>query len=71
MNITHEEATYFVSNDTITNVAYSENGIQIMYKNGDLKDFAEANDHLSLEHLTRPVIKSFLCYPKDIPAPSW
>ena len=71
MNITHEEATYFVSNDTITNVAYSENGIQIMYKNCDRKDFAEANDHLSLEHLTRPVIKSFLCYPKDIPAPSW
>ncbi|PCJ80696.1 MAG: phosphohydrolase [Bacteroidetes bacterium] len=70
MNLTHEEATYFVSNDTITNIAYSENGIQIMYKNGEIKDFAEANDHLSLEHLMRPVVKSFLCYPKEIKPPN-
>jgi HD superfamily phosphohydrolase len=64
-----DEASYFVSNDTIENQAYTPNGILIKFKDGSIVDFAEANDHLSLKHLTRPVVKSFLCYPKDITAP--
>ena len=64
--LTTDEASYFVSNDTIQNQAYTPNGILIKYKDGSVLDFAEANDHLSLTHLTRPVVKSFLCYPKDI-----
>ena len=67
--LTTDEASYFVSNDTIQNQAYTPNGILIKYKDGSVLDFAEANDHLSLTHLTRPVVKSFLCYPKDITAP--
>jgi HD superfamily phosphohydrolase len=64
-----DEASYFVSNDTIENQAYTPNGILIKFKDGSIVDFAEANDHLSLKHLTRTVVKSFLCYPKDITAP--
>ena len=67
--LTTDEASYFVSNDTIQNQAYTPNGILIKYKDGSVLDFAEANDHLSLTHLTRPVVKSFLCYPKDIVTP--
>ena len=65
-NLSHDEATYFVSNETIENKAYIPNGILIKYKDGTIKDFAESNDHLSLELLTKPVKKSFLCYPKEI-----
>ena len=64
-----DEASYFVSNDTIENRAYTTNGILIKFKDGSIVDFAEASDHLYLKHLTRPVVKSFLCYPKDITSP--
>ena len=64
-----DEASYFVSNDTIENRAYTTNGILIKFKDGSIVDFSEASDHLYLKHLTRPVVKSFLCYPKDITAP--
>ena len=60
-----DEASYFVSNQSIENRAYTPNGIIIKYKDGTTRDFAESNDHLSLELLTKPVKKSFLCYPKD------
>jgi hypothetical protein len=42
-------------------------GILVLYKNGDIRDFAEANDHLNLQLLSKPVEKSFLCYAKDVP----
>ena len=61
-----DEASYFVSNQSIENKAYTPNGILIKYKDGTTRDFAESNDHLSLELLTKPVKKSFLCYPKDL-----
>lgn len=61
-----DEASYFVSNQSIENKAYTPNGIIIKYKDGTTRDFAESNDHLSLELLTKPVKKSFLCYPKDL-----
>ncbi|MBT5147747.1 MAG: HD domain-containing protein [Flavobacteriales bacterium] len=60
-----DEASYFVSNQSIENRAYTPNGIIIKNKDGTTRDFAESNDHLSFELLTKPVRKSFLCYPKD------
>jgi len=60
-----DEASYFVSNQSIENRAYTPNGIIIKYKDGTTRDFAESNDHFSLELLTKPVKKSFLCYPKN------
>ncbi len=61
-----DEASYFVSNQSIENRAYTPNGIIIKYKDGTTRDFAESNDHFSLELLIKPVKKSFLCYPKDL-----
>ena len=67
MNLSEEEAGYFVFSDHITNKAYSVSNdkIQILYKNKEIKDIAEASDMLSLPVLSKIVKKYFLCYPKD------
>ena len=65
-----EEASFLVSNARIDNKAYVPRGILVLYKDGTTQDFAEANDHLNLQLLSRPVEKSFLCYPKELQAPS-
>ncbi len=59
------EAAYFVFSDTIKNSAYSldRDRINILYKNGELKDITEAADTLSLTVLSNPVEKHFLCLP--------
>ena len=65
--LTEEEAKYYVSSDSVDNQPYVEDGIMLKTKGGELVEFAKANDNLSVESLTRKVVKSFLCYPKDIP----
>ena len=65
-----EEASFLVSNARIDNKAYVPKGILVLYKDGTIRDFADANDHLNLQMLSRPVEKSFLCYPKELSAPS-
>ena len=64
--LSSEEAEFLVSNARIDNKAYVPRGIMVLYKDGTIRDFAEANDHLSLQLLSKPVEKSFLCYPKDL-----
>ena len=66
-NISEQEAGFFVIEGEITNSAYdSEAGsIQILYKNGKLKDIKEASD-INLEGLTKTVRKHFVCYPGEI-----
>jgi len=66
---TPEEADFMVSNARIDNKAYVPRGIMVLYKDGQVRDFAEANDHLNLQLLSKPVEKSFLCYAKDVPTP--
>ena len=65
--LTLDDADFMVSNARIDNKAYVPRGILVLYKNGDIRDFAEANDHLNLQLLSKPVEKSFLCYAKDVP----
>ena len=64
--LTEEEAKYYVSFDSVDNQPYIEGGIMLKTKDGELVEFAKANDNLSVESLTRKVVKSFLCYPKDL-----
>ncbi len=66
--LSEEEAIYYVSAGSVDNQPYKKDGIMIKTKKGELVDFAKANDNLSVESLTRKVVKSFLCYPKDMPA---
>lgn len=61
-----EELDYFVYHGEICNQAYdsTKNNIQIIYKNGSLKDVTEASDHLNIQALSNPVYKYYICYPK-------
>ncbi|NEW78146.1 MAG: HD domain-containing protein [Gelidibacter sp.] len=60
------ELDYFVFHGEICNQAYdsTKNNIQIIYKNGTLKDVTEASDHLNIQALSNPVYKYYICYPK-------
>jgi len=64
--ISKEEMAYFVLEGTVENHAYSieKSPINILFKNGRLKDIVVASDHLNLQALTKPVIKHYISYPK-------
>nr|MDP6908086.1 phosphohydrolase [Flavobacteriales bacterium] len=63
-----DEADYFVFTDSIANSAYNlqQDRINILFKNGELKDITEAADTLSLSVLSKPVEKHFLCLPTQL-----
>lgn len=67
-NISIEEAAYFIFTDTIANSAYNlkHDRINILFKNGEVKDLTEAADTLSLSVLSKPVEKHFLCVPAHL-----
>ena len=60
-------ADYLVFEDCISNNAYTANksNINILYKDGALKDIAEASDQLNISALSKAVKKYFVCYPKE------
>jgi HD superfamily phosphohydrolase len=66
-HVNKEEAAFFVIDGEITNSAYdaAAESIEILYKNGKLKDIKEASD-INLEGLTKTVRKHFVCYPGEI-----
>ena len=65
IDITQTE--YLAFHDSISNNAYSANksNINILYKDGSLKDIADASDQLNISALSKPVKKYFFCYPKE------
>jgi len=65
-NLSDSELDYFVYHGKIQNQAYdaTKNNIQILYKNGTIKDVTEASDHLNLQALSNTVYKYYICYPK-------
>jgi hypothetical protein len=67
LGLSEEEVGFFVFTDFITNKAYSikDDKIQILFKDNQIADVAEASDMLSLPVLSKIVKKYFLCYPKD------
>ena len=67
LELTDEEMTYFFIQSTVSNQAYSEvnNQIQILYKDDSVKNIIEASDHLNIQTLSKPVVKHFVCYPKN------
>ena len=38
----------------------------ILFKNGKTKEISQISDQLNLKTLAQPVIKHYICYPKDI-----
>ena len=58
---------YFVFTGAIENNAYQpkQDKINLLYKDGTIKDIALAADQLNISVLSEPVRKYFLCYPKQ------
>jgi uncharacterized protein len=68
LRLTTAEIDYFVFTDNIKNNPYTPliDKINILYKNGEVKDITEASDQLNVQVLSKTVTKYFICYPKEI-----
>jgi uncharacterized protein len=66
-NIDDHQAGFLVFTGTISNKAYSgnEENIKILYRDGEIKDLADASDIFGTSTLTRSINKYFLCHPKE------
>jgi uncharacterized protein len=66
--LTEAETNYLIIQDETSNHAYKagEDKINILFKDGTVKDIAEAADELNISLLSKPVTKHFLCYPKGV-----
>jgi len=62
------ELDYYLITGSMVNNAYnsSSDKIHILYKDGTLKDIAEAADTLNIQALAVAVEKHYLCFPKEI-----
>lgn len=66
--VSAHEANYLVFFRKLSNHAYNPRSekISVLHKNGEITDIAEASDQLNIMVLSKPVIKYYLCYPKDL-----
>lgn len=64
LNLDVEDAKYFIGVNTIENDLYDlkEDSINIMYKDGSIKDITEASELLNVEMLSKKIRKYYLCY---------
>ena len=62
--VTTNEAEYFMGEETVSTDTYSpeDDTINILYKDGSIKDIADASDMLNISVLTKKVEKHFFCY---------
>jgi HD superfamily phosphohydrolase len=60
------DAAHFVLTGSIVNNAYDpgKDRIELLYKDGSLRDIAEASDNLGIQALARPVEKWYLAWPR-------
>jgi uncharacterized protein len=60
------DAAHFVLTGSIVNNAYDpgKDRIELRYKDGTLRDIAEASDNLGIHALARPVTKWYLAWPR-------
>lgn len=66
LGIGEQEIKYFVFAGQISNMAYlpgPKEPIDIVFKDGSVKNISEASDMHNIEALSNPVKKHFLCYP--------
>lgn len=66
LNLTQEESFYFVYDGSIENNAYNPrtDKINILYRDGAVKDISEAYEQLNISVLSEIQRKYYLCYPK-------
>jgi len=65
-NISIDDTNYLVFTGKVSNNAYQceKTQINILMKNGEIKDITEASDQFNIDALSKTVNKYFLCYPK-------
>lgn len=65
MNISLEDAAFYVYSNRLSNNAYNQGkqNINLLMKNGTVMDLSLASDNLNISAFTTPVEKWFLCYP--------
>lgn len=63
-NVSSGEANYFMADEVVSTDTYSpkDDNINILYKDGTVKDIAEASDMLNIAVLTKKVEKHYFCY---------
>lgn len=68
LKIPLDAVKYFVFQEPMANSAYDPGSyrINLLYKDGTLKDVKEAADQLNISALSKPVVKHFLFYPKSL-----
>jgi HD superfamily phosphohydrolase len=71
LKFSKDDLEYFVFTGAVQNSAYSSDNvnnirINILFKDGSVRDIAEAADLLNISVLAQPVKKYFLCYPKEL-----
>ncbi len=66
LGISEADAAHFVLSGSIVNNAYdpAKDRIELRYKDGTLRDIAEASDNLGIAALARPVEKFYLAWPR-------
>ncbi len=66
LKISMKDAGHFVITGSIVNNAYDPtiDRIELLYKDGRLRDIAEASDNLGIQALSRPVEKFYLAWPR-------
>jgi len=64
LSISEKEVNYFVFTGSVNNMAYKigNGSINILMKNGELKDIAIVSDNANLEALSKTVTKNILCF---------
>jgi uncharacterized protein len=65
-NLSDEQVNYFIVNDSTSNMAYNVNdeNINIVFKNGDVKDITQIDHSLIANSVGTAVKKYYICYPK-------
>ena len=65
--LSHRECKHLVFTNKIDNKAYNpkKDKINLLFKDGNIVDIAEAADQLNISVLAQTVTKHFLCYPKE------
>ena len=68
LNIQEKDLDYFVFSGRMKNMAYDKNAepIRILTKNKEIIDVLQASDQSNLAALSVPVMKYFVCFPKNI-----
>lgn len=63
-NVSVDDAAYFMGEEIVSTDTYSpeDDNINILYKDGTIKDIADASDMLNIAVLTKKVEKYYYCY---------